>query len=501
MKNVFIISIIFIILNHIKIIELKSVIFPIDFSSQLYITYLNFNVEQKEEFDLNNIFKYIFENKIISKIKIGNPEQEMMVIFSNEEKYFYLSKNPDIITDKFLYQFLNQGKFSKDLSSTFLLKNKIDYITKKYNIIHMGEDEIIFDNTKIKFQFFIENDNENEPIYFGIIGVGLDKNKDLLNYPKFINQIKDFGLINNYYWYINYEKNSLIIGEELDESNNYNYQYQEIFTKPYYDINEENILIMDWNILFDKIYMEEQYHNNNKLILHDNSSKAHGILDIDFGFIVGSPIYRIFLNEKYFDDLIEKNKCINKVYKSENKYKSDYYFYYCNKTFEKEIKEKFHTLKFESKELNYIFELNYNDLFININNNKNILFMIAFEVVNEETNYNTWILGEPFLKKYNFVFNPDKKTIVFKQRISEICDKKNNKIIIIITIVVFFFILLIIFRFIKKYRINLQIKNVKNDNHYLNTNKNIKIKKEIKKDKQTLELKDSLLFNSDNKEN
>ena len=88
----------------------------------------------------------------------------------------------------------------------------------------MGEDEIIFDNTKIKFQFFIENDNENEPIYFGIIGVGLDKNKDLLNYPKFINQIKDFGLINNYYWYINYEKNSLIIGEELDESNNYNYQ-------------------------------------------------------------------------------------------------------------------------------------------------------------------------------------------------------------------------------------------------------------------------------------
>ena len=108
MKNAFIICFIFIILNHIKIVELKSLIFPINFSSQLYKTYLNFNTEQKEEFDLNNIFKYIFENKIISKIKIGNPEQEMMVIFSNEEKYFYLSNNQDIITDKFLYQFLYQ---------------------------------------------------------------------------------------------------------------------------------------------------------------------------------------------------------------------------------------------------------------------------------------------------------------------------------------------------------------------------------------------------------
>ena len=120
MKNEFIITIIFILLNHIKIIELKSVVFPINFSSQLYFTYLNFNVEQKEEFDLNNIFNYIFKNKVISKIKIGNSEQEMMVIFSNEEKYFYLSKNPDIIKDKFLNQFLRQGKFSKDLSKTFM---------------------------------------------------------------------------------------------------------------------------------------------------------------------------------------------------------------------------------------------------------------------------------------------------------------------------------------------------------------------------------------------
>ena len=150
--------------------------------------------------------------------------------------------------------------------------------------------------------------------------------------------------------------------------------------------------------------------------------------------------------------------------------------------------------------MNYIFELDYNDLFININNNKNILFMIAFEVINEETNYNTWILGEPFLKKYNFAFNTDKKTIVFKQRILEVNSRKNDKVLIIIIIAIFFFILIIIFRYIKKYKINLGKINLKADNHYLKTNKKIKIKGEIKKGKQTLELKDSLLFNNDKKE-
>ena len=48
-----------------------------------------------------------------------------------------------------------------------------------------------------------------------------------------------------------------------------------------------------------------------------DSSNSYIILNNAFGFSVGNPVYRSFLNEIYFDDLILNKKCINKVYKSE----------------------------------------------------------------------------------------------------------------------------------------------------------------------------------------
>ena len=488
----------FILLYHINIVELKTIVFPVCFSSQLYINYLNFNVNKKQEIDLNGIFKYIFENKIISNIIIGSPEQEMMVLFSNEEKYFYLSKNTDVISEDFLCQTTKKGKYSTLLSSTFILKNEIQYDAKRYNIVHLGSDEILFDNKKRKtFKFLIENDKISEPIYYGIIGIGLDSNKDLLNYPNFINQLSYYDLIKNYYWYIDYDTNTLIIGEEIYKNNN-NYKYQEILTKPFYNINKKEFLIMNWNLIFDEISMEEKY-NYTKFVLHDKSFDVYGTygnLNIDFGFIVGSPKYRIFLNEKYFNGLINDGKCFNHIYKPEDAYKKNYYGYSCYKTYEKELKEKFQPLIFISKELNYKFELDYDDLFININNNKLLFFLISFEVVNDDTNFDTWILGEPFLRKYNFIFNPDKKTIIFKQNISNYY-KKRNKVLYIIIVLFCFVFLYIFFSCIKKYKIKFSKKNLNKDNHlYLDTNNNKTIKK-------TLELKDSLLLinNNNNKLN
>ena len=48
-----------------------------------------------------------------------------------------------------------------------------------------------------------------------------------------------------------------------------------------------------------------------------DSSNAYIILNNIFGFSVGNSVYRSFLNEIYFDDLIQNKKYINKVYKSE----------------------------------------------------------------------------------------------------------------------------------------------------------------------------------------
>ena len=480
---------------YVKICEIDSLTFPIRFTSISYINFLKSQNDIKEELNIENIMNYIFHNKIISSISIGNPTQKMMIFFNNEENSFYLSKDPDINNDNFLYEHNLKYNFARILSSTFILKKSVKYDYRKYNLVNLAQDQISFDNkSKYEFLFLIDNDIENKPIYFGIAGIGLDKDKEKINYPKFLNQLYEQGIINNYYWYINYEANKLLIGEEYDIKDN---SYQEILTKPFVNMYD-NIFIIDWNILFNEIYVQKD--EQNKHVIHSNSTNPQGNVNIDYGFIVGTPLYRTYLNEKFLDQLINEKKCYEHKYRNKNRYKSDYYLYSCNKTFEPEIRHKFQTIKFISKEYNYTFELNYQDVFMNIYNNNILLFMIVFEVIDENTiNYNRWILGEPFLKKYKFLFNPGKKTITFKKekiinKNSQINLNINIKTIIIIFIILFIF-LFIAFKIIKTYKIksNNNNININNKNFYTNMNGEYSINNNTNQN-NTIEMKDSLIF-------
>jgi hypothetical protein len=244
-----------------KIVGINSLSFPIKSSSYSYIKYLNSKLEETQNLDLDNIIKYIFENKILSTISIGTPTQKMMIIFNNNDNSLYLSKDPEITNDKFLIE----HNFVRTLSSTFILKNIISYEQKKYNIVHLGQENILFDSqSKINFQILIENDKENKPYYYGIVGIGLNKDKEILNYPKFLNQLYDKGIIKNYYWHANYDQNKLIIGEEDDNLLNNN--SQEILAKPFIDIYT-GLSIMDWNILFNEVYMSGNSEEN-KFVIH-----------------------------------------------------------------------------------------------------------------------------------------------------------------------------------------------------------------------------------------
>ena len=114
--------------------------------------------------------------------------------------------------------------------------------------------------------------------------------------------------------------------------------------------------------------------------------------------------------------------------------KNSYNAYICNKEFDY---KKFKELKFYHKELNETFILDYNDLFKD--ENGKIYFLIIFRPYGTKT----WLLGEPFLKKYPFTFNQDKKKIGFYKIIHN-----NNKFsfhytwFIIISLIVVCFLLL-----------------------------------------------------------
>ena len=106
-------------------------------------------------------------------------------------------------------------------------------------------------------------------------------------------------------------------------------------------------------------------------------------------------------------------------------------------------------IQFFNKDYNYTFELNPNELFIK--NNNFYFFLVYFDHYPTDN----WILGKPFLKKYQLTFDMDGKTIGFYTNINKngkyFYVKKTSKftaialifcILIIIGLVAFIFIYL-----------------------------------------------------------
>ena len=81
--------------------------------------------------------------------------------------------------------------------------------------------------------------------------------------------------------------------------------------------------------------------------------------------------------------------------------------YYCEKSDEFGINElkQFPNLYFDNVDLNYTFVLTYKDLFIEMNGK---YFFLVTE--NEDE---SWLIGYSLLKKYQFVFNQDSRTVGF----------------------------------------------------------------------------------------
>ena len=94
--------------------------------------------------------------------------------------------------------------------------------------------------------------------------------------------------------------------------------------------------------------------------------------------------------------MINESKCI---FINNNDY---FHFYHCDKDINI---ENFPILTLYQQNLNYTFELTSNDLFEDIGDRK--YFLVNFANNNDKK----WILGKPFLKKYNFTYNFDSKTV------------------------------------------------------------------------------------------
>ena len=420
------------------------------------VVYFEFKSLYKDGANIGDSFvSNLQERSLYSKVIIGEQNHEIMMLLSMSHPFFSL--NPIHFVNKennfdTKYDF-KESKTFKNITcpQKFFIESKNDIKAKEmfkltlFNFKNNEYIEKIIDDMDIILG--VNNQYKENPY---IINLGLElirKNKDIDKQEyNFIYQLKSRKIIDDYYITYIFEKGknkngqNLYNSDELFNSNGkiiigdlINYYQSKNFSKSQlvstYSSNVDSSLL-NWAINFNNIY----YIFGNK-----KENELYKIVNLDINnFVIQAPrSYQYNIKFQYFNDYLFKKVC--HLY-------SDYGFetYYCDKSENFSISnlESFPPIFFQSNELQYTFELNYEDLFVE--KDGKFWFLVTFPTFNE---ISEWYIGNIFLRKYNLLFNYDSKIISFYnpnlQREDNDSSNKNNsksnditiKILIIIIVI------------------------------------------------------------------
>ena len=384
------IFLLFILIFSISIIITKSFSIP-----------LKFDVYQPKESNLTKeqIFESIGKNYIYSYFEIGKPRKKipLFLTFNNS----FLSIDTDLI-------------ISSLLESNYITSNSKSFIKLENNMIQ-EECEI---NSKIvnNFTFLYQKSNEKENNLYGYIGLQNFYDKYKLNdfeKPNFLYQLKKSRLIDSISYYINYtSENEGYLYINMDPNDYSPYYFSDsskhtMFVKELSSKEEKYIWNMDINSLYSA-------NNLNKIIINKEGNNVLALLNPQYGLIQGCLPYMDIIEKNILSDLIEKNICS----KSELNEKI---FYSCKSSEKNIVNKSFLPLYLYQKEFNYTFELNFDDLFYE--KNDILFFLVCFDKNNKN---HEWILGKPFMKKYQFSFDVENNKISYYENLNAIPLKNNN---------------------------------------------------------------------------
>ena len=339
----------------------------------------------KLDFFKKNSTIYDFENDTIfsnyySKITVGTPSLEI-------ESFITLESNSLYITQGLIYN-------SNSSSSYLELKPEQSHFSKENfeKAILSSETFLLFDNnkkTKIEnIQFMLATKTSIYQKEYPM-SIGLKAKDTIMKDYNLIYQLKKNNYIQSYSFTIIFEdenKGKILIGgipHEYDDQNYFSgaFRYTNLCVTSHTHY---------WEFTIEHIYCNNEIIENNKV----------GHFSMDYGVLIGTNHYKDIIYKQFFNEKIESKIC------KMNSTKKEHFFYLnCNENLDI---TKFPSLKFESKILNYTFELNYTDLFKK-ENDGSYSFLIIFDIY-----MNTdWVLGIPFFKKYQFIFDQDREIIGF----------------------------------------------------------------------------------------
>ena len=407
-------------------IDLKILLFILSLNEILNqsneVVFLKFKSLYEGEDKIEDFFiTNLLQVKLYSKINIGENNNEITLLVTRSHPYFSLSplhlKNKDGIFNT-KYNFKESPSF-KNISypHEYIIESKDDIKAKetfKFPFFNYKEqnykDKIIND---LDIILGINEQYKENPYYvnFGLELIMNKKNNSKQDYNLFY-QLKSRKVIDDYYtsYIFDNEKNAddenlsnldelinlkgkIIIGDLPKYFDNTNYSKYELLSTYSYRYESS---IAQWTIKFNEIYYKvgDRTYTDNYRLVNFNIN--------DFLFI--APLsYTYNIKFVYFNSYVNQKVC---HLFTDNGYET-YYFdksQYFNLTHLK----RFPSLFFKNNELQYTFELNYKDLFIE--RDGKYWFLIAFPTINRSSQ---WFFGRLFLKKYHFIFNYDSKTISF----------------------------------------------------------------------------------------
>ena len=360
----------------------------------------------------------LVENRIFTEINMTS--QTLLALFNSEEYAFIMtSENCPEFSN---YYIKNSPSFTnlseRYASERMILYRDYDLKTKEYGYY-----------SKMEVKEY--NDKKQCAI------LGLKMNLPVYEYDRIQNFVKTFYVnenINSYQWTVKYTKDNeglVIIGDSP-------LNYDPMFKNKKYEEHQTQAIGESTTVDFGIDFNEITFGSKDFEIKHAHFNHDLGVL------LVNKIIYEKIKDSFFVNYLGDKKICFEGwVYEK-------YGYIYCdsNKFTDSDIKS-LPKLIFKQTNMNYIFELNYEDLFSKQKDGR-IYFLIVFDL-----NYKTFKIGKPFLKKYPLTVDNKKNLITYFRIKEENEDNGYSRIIWIVILSVFVVILagttgFFAYKFIKK---------------------------------------------------
>ena len=393
----------------IEIISCKIISLP--FQELINISEKNIN---SSSLFLNNYLEY----NTFTEISIGTPPKRLPFLINSNIKVIRLRKGEllwNINFSKYTNYIPSQSSSFVNISNTLefnLFNYKYSFINDTI-ILCANEDcnkEIEISNTNIHLEKIYNINESNYKYIYGEFGFSPSKSNGGI-----LNDLKKKGIINSIIITIEYtsDKEGIIyIGEYPHVYNNNKFSEDILMTA--YNIpvqGNTNQLKLKLNRLYliDKDANEYIDLNNNVILFN-----------FGLGVILCTKEYYDKIIEIFFNKYIKLNICKINI---ETKERNEYHIISCEKREEFKIEE-FPSLFLFKEEFKYIFELNYKDLFQEINK------IYYFSIVYFPFSDIYFELGKPFFKKYQITYNENSNTIHYYNELLKNENNKNDKTII-----------------------------------------------------------------------